>query len=127
MSYKHLNLIKCKFHFVCMGNRIARISLATIGVCVFVRLLRWAHFLFLEAFMKRVDKLGRIVVPIELRQKYGMTEGKEVEFLDSGDGVTVKCAEPFCRLCRAEIPVSESLPLCEKCIAKVVNNYNEVK
>ena len=77
--------------------------------------------------MKRVDKLGRIVVPIELRQKYGMTEGREVEFLDSGDGVTVKCAAPFCRLCRAKISVSKSLPLCEKCIVKVVNNYNEGK
>ena len=74
--------------------------------------------------MKKVDRLGRIVVPIELRQKYGMTEGKEVEILDSGDGVTVKCTERFCRLWRTEIPASEPLPLCEKCIVKVVKNYN---
>ena len=45
--------------------------------------------------MKKVDRLGRIVVPIELRQKYGMTEGKEVEILDSGDGVTVKMHRTF--------------------------------
>ena len=46
-----------------------RISLATIGVCVFVRLLRWAHFLFDGEIMRKVDKLGRIVVPSELREK----------------------------------------------------------
>jgi len=37
-----LNLIKCKFRFlwVCEIILFAKISLATIGVCVFVRLLR---------------------------------------------------------------------------------------
>ena len=40
-----LNLIKYRFHLCYCGYTILRkVSLATIGVCVFVRLLRWAHF-----------------------------------------------------------------------------------
>ena len=96
----------------------ARISLATIGVCVFVRLLRWAHFLFFGGIMRKVDKLGRIVIPQELRKKYGLTEGSTIEFLDVGDGVTVKTSDPFCKICHGKISADAKLPLCEECISR---------
>ena len=99
----------------------ARISLATIGVCVFVRLLRWAHFLFFGGIMRKVDKVGRIVVPKELRKKYGLTEGVSIEFLDIGDGITVKPSDPLCKICRNRIDADAKLPLCDKCISKVKN------
>ena len=103
----------------------ARISLATIGVCVFVRLLRWAHFLFFGGIMRKVDKLGRIVIPRELRIKYGLTEGATIEFLDVGEGITVKPSEPFCKICRSKISDCSTLPLCVSCIEKVINTYHE--
>ena len=77
--------------------------------------------------MKKVDKLGRIVIPQELREKYGLTEGTKIEFLDVGEGVTVKPCEPFCRICHCRIPNDESLPLCEVCIAEVAKTYKENK
>ena len=77
--------------------------------------------------MKKVDKLGRIVIPQELRQKYGLTEGTQIEFLDIGDGVTVRSSEPFCKICRNKISNDATLPLCEKCILRVVKNYNDDK
>ena len=40
--------------------------------------------------MRKVDDLGRIVIPMELRKKYGLSKGVEIEFLDNGDGITVK-------------------------------------
>ena len=49
--------------------------------------------------MKKVDKLGRIVIPLSLRKKYGLTEGADVEFLDGGDGVGKrKLSEPALKL-----------------------------
>ena len=99
----------------------AEIGLATIGVCVFVRLLRWAHFLFFGGIMRKVDRLGRIVVPKELRKKYGLTEGASIEFLDIGDGITVKPSEPFCKICRKRIGADARFPLCDECISKVKN------
>ena len=75
--------------------------------------------------MRRVDKLGRIVIPLELRQKYGLTDGAEIEFLDSGDGITVKSSVSLCKLCRGRISDGITLPLCERCISEVIKSYNE--
>jgi len=72
--------------------------------------------------MRRVDKLGRIVIPMELRKKYGLTEGAEIEFLDVGEGITVRASEPFCKFCRAKISEGATLPLCDRCIAEVMKS-----
>ena len=75
--------------------------------------------------MRRVDKLGRIVIPLELREKYGLTEGAEIEFIDEGDGVTVKSSESLCKLCSTPISKDSELPLCECCIGKILRLHNE--
>ena len=77
--------------------------------------------------MRKVDKIGRIVIQLELRRKYGLTEGATIEFLDVGEGVTVKPSVPFCKVCHGKIPDGATLPLCEVCIAQVIKNYNEEK
>ncbi len=77
--------------------------------------------------MKKVDKLGRIVIPLELRRKYGLTEGMKIEFLDAGEGITVRPYEAFCKVCRGRISDRAMIPLCENCIAEVVKSYNEKK
>ena len=69
---------------------------------------------------KRIDKLGRIVIPLELRKKYGLNEGTSVDFVDEGEGVTVKPSDPFCKICRNRISEDALFPLCETCIAKIV-------
>ena len=74
--------------------------------------------------MRKVDKLGRIVIPLELRQKYGLDEGTAIEFLDDGGGITVRAYEPYCKICREKIADDTSLPLCQSCIEKVLKNYN---
>ena len=46
--------------------------------------------------MRGIDKLGRIVIPMELRRKHGIVEGGRVEFIDTEDGITVRAAKsPF--------------------------------
>ena len=74
--------------------------------------------------MRRVDKLGRIVIPSELRRKYGLTEGAKIQFLDEGDGITVKPSDDLCKLCRSRIEDRRRLPLCDKCI-ELVSRYND--
>ena len=75
--------------------------------------------------MKKIDKLGRIVVPIELRKKYGLSDGAKIEIFDIGDGITIKSSEPFCRICRAKILDDRELPLCDECTLEAVKSYNE--
>ena len=76
--------------------------------------------------MKKVDNLGRILIPKELRAKYGLNEGAEIEFLDVGEGVAVRALDPLCRICRGEISkrapsspyVTDALPRRQGAIAK---------
>ena len=75
--------------------------------------------------MRRVDKLGRIVIPRQLREKYGLCEGAEIEFIEVADGVTVRSAEPICKICRKRIADAASLPLCESCIAEVIKKHSQ--
>ena len=65
--------------------------------------------------MRKVDKLGRIVIPKELRDKYGLFEGVDIKFEDSGDGIIVK-SESACRICNCRIPSDSHIPLCNSCI-----------
>ena len=75
--------------------------------------------------MRKVDKLGRIVIPLELRQKYGLGEGVTIEFLDDGEGITVKPIESVCKVCRDRISQDSEFPLCEACVAKAVKHFKE--
>ena len=72
----------------------------------------------LEGIMKKVDKLGRIVIPKELRDKYGFTEGARIEIHDAGEGICVKPYDTLCRICRSRISADTELPLCDECIKK---------
>lgn len=75
--------------------------------------------------MRKVDDLGRIVIPMELRKKYGLSKGVEIEFLDNGDGITVKALRAVCKICHAEIRIGAPLPLCDACIEDVLKHHQE--
>ena len=75
--------------------------------------------------MRKVDKLGRIVIPQELRKKYGMTEGSDIEFIDTGESVALRAAEPFCKICRARLEEGSMLPICDRCADEIVEKHGE--
>ena len=75
--------------------------------------------------MRKIDKLGRIVIPQELRKKYGLVEGARIEFFDAGEGITVKPSDSLCKLCRGTLPDGATLALCAACMAEVVRVYQE--
>ncbi len=75
--------------------------------------------------MKKIDKLGRVVIPLELREKYGFTEGSKIEFLEIDDGILIRSAEPFCKMCHERIPEDSAFPLCKKCMAEVIKSYHD--
>ena len=73
--------------------------------------------------MRKVDKLGRIVIPSEMREKYGLCEGASIEFFDTGDGITIKCDERICKICRGRVSESSELPLCDECKRAAAESY----
>ena len=81
------------------------------------------HFLFLEDTMdvviKKVDKLGRIVLPMNYRKALGLDTDSEV-LLGIEDGViTVRACANACKLCGSKENVNKYFSLCTNCITKV--------
>ena len=74
--------------------------------------------------MRKVDDLGRIVIPKELRKKYGLVEGADIEFVDGGNGVTVRASAHICIICKRPVPENISLPLCKDCVIKGYGEYS---
>ena len=49
--------------------------------------------------VRRIDDLGRIVIPKELRRALNIEEGNPMEIYTEGDQVILKKYEPACTFC----------------------------
>lgn len=68
---------------------------------------------------RKIDELGRIVLPAEIRQRLGITVKSTVSIYEDGEYIVMKTAEPCCKLCGHNDRVSGELHLCTECIDKV--------
>ena len=55
--------------------------------------------------VRRVDELGRVVIPIELRNKFGICEKDPIEIFVDGSSIILKKYEPklVCTKCAEKI------------------------
>ena len=49
--------------------------------------------------VRKVDELGRIVLPIEIRRTLDIAEGDEIEIFMENDGAILQKYEPSCIFC----------------------------
>ena len=49
--------------------------------------------------VRRIDELGRVVIPIELRNKFGISEKDPIEIYVEGSTIVLKKYEPNCIFC----------------------------
>lgn len=49
---------------------------------------------------RKLDQLGRVVLPLELRRQLGIEPGTEVEILAEGGDIVVRRWVPRCVICR---------------------------
>ena len=71
--------------------------------------------------IRRVDELGRVVIPIELRNKFGIYEKDPIEIFVDGSNIILKKYEPNCIFCGATkklVSYNEKL-VCSKCAEKI--------
>lgn len=68
--------------------------------------------------VRKVDQLGRIVLPKSLRNRYQMNEGDPVEILVSGDHIILERYKPRCVFCGNMESVSEfkERHICADCL-----------
>ena len=67
--------------------------------------------------IRRLDKLGRVVIPIEIREKLEIIEGSPLEFFVDGNSIRLKLFKPNCVFCGGTNNLSEFKEklICEKC------------
>lgn len=71
--------------------------------------------------IRRVDELGRVVIPIELRNKLGILEKDPIEIFVDGSSIILKKYEPNCIFCGSTkklVSYNEKL-ICCKCAEKL--------
>lgn len=71
--------------------------------------------------IRRVDELGRVVIPIELRNKFEIAEKDPIEIFVDGSNIVLKKFEPNCIFCGSTKKLSEykGKLVCEKCLEKL--------
>lgn len=77
--------------------------------------------------IRRVDELGRVVIPIELRNKFGIAEKDPIEIFVDGSNIVLKKFEPNCIFCGSSKKLSEynGKLICDKCLDKLSNIKNK--
>jgi len=75
--------------------------------------------------VRKIDELGRIVIPKEIRNSFGIKEGEPLEiFTGDNNQIVLKKYNPGCHEC-GEYGVllhGESVRLCKNCINKLKSN-----
>lgn len=77
--------------------------------------------------MRRVDELGRVVIPKEIRKKLNISEKDPLEIYVEGRSIVLKKVELSCVFCGSNknlIKYKDKL-LCEKCLNELKLNKIE--
>ena len=71
--------------------------------------------------VRRVDELGRIVIPIELRNKLKIAEKDPIEIYVDGSSIVLKKLEETCVFCGSTKNVTKYKDklICDKCIKNI--------
>ena len=71
--------------------------------------------------VRKVDELGRIVIPIELRNKLDIAIKDPIEIFVEGSSIILKKYEPNCIFCgnSKELSSYKDKLICSKCLAKL--------
>ena len=71
--------------------------------------------------VRKVDELGRVVIPIEIRNKFNIAEKDPIEIYVDGSSIVLKKYEPNCIFCwntKNLIEYKDKL-ICDKCSNKI--------
>jgi AbrB family transcriptional regulator, transcriptional pleiotropic regulator of transition state genes len=71
--------------------------------------------------VRKIDELGRIVLPSEIRRVFGIREGDELDISVEGDRVILQKRRDVCLFCSAENPTItyRDRKVCENCAASL--------
>lgn len=70
--------------------------------------------------VRKVDELGRVVLPIELRRTLSISEKDALEIYVDGQSIILKKYEPACIFCdnARDVIVYKNKNICSECLAE---------
>ena len=73
--------------------------------------------------VRRIDELGRIVLPVEIRKNLSLGTKDAVEIFVNEDTIVLKKYQPACIFCGSldEAKIFKGKIVCEKCLAELKN------
>lgn len=73
--------------------------------------------------VRKVDELGRIVLPIELRRTLGINDKDTLEIYVNGDHIILKKYESHCIFCGSDEDIEDfnGKGICHKCLQSLKN------
>ena len=71
--------------------------------------------------VRRVDDLGRIVIPMELRRTLGINVKDQMAILVDGDRIILQKHQDVCSICGSPDDISQvkDRPVCADCIEQI--------
>ena len=74
--------------------------------------------------VRRIDELGRVVLPVELRRSMGLEVKDSIEIYVEGDSIILKKFSQSCIFCGSDkrITFFRNKNVCEKCLAELNAN-----
>ena len=71
--------------------------------------------------VRKVDELGRIVIPMELRNKYGIEIKDPLEIFVDGTSIILRKHEESCTFCNGtkNLGTYQDKLICSKCVEKI--------
>lgn len=74
-----------------------------------------------SCFVRRIDELGRVVLPIEIRQRLNIKEKDPLEISIKDEGVFIKKTIPSCVFCNSTVRLKyfSKKNICKNCINKL--------
>ena len=71
--------------------------------------------------IRRVDELGRVVIPMELRNNFKIAEKDQIEIFVDGSNIVLKKFEPNCTFCgnTKKLADYKGKLICTKCLEQI--------
>lgn len=71
--------------------------------------------------IRRMDELGRVVIPIEIRNQFNIAEKDPIEIYVEGSSIVLKKFEPNCIFCgnTKDLMDYEGKLICKNCSTKI--------
>ena len=73
---------------------------------------------------RKLDELGRIVIPAELRSKFGILEKDSMEIFVNNSCIVLRKVESACVFCgrKEKLRMYKEKAICEKCAQSIAAN-----